>query len=68
MDLFGPGRLRPLTSRMTKPQGNGSIIPCLALRGVAAAIARSGSLRAKVLFREPESRSCDNVLMSKELQ
>ena len=53
---------------MTKPQGNGSIIPCLALRGVAAAIARSGSLRAKVLFREPESRSCDNVLMSKELQ
>lgn len=27
-----------------------SIIPCLALRGVASAIARSGSLRAKVLF------------------
>lgn len=28
-----------------------SIIPCLALRGVAPAIARSRSLRAKVLFR-----------------
>ncbi|KAH8978484.1 UPF0052-domain-containing protein [Lactarius hatsudake] len=27
-----------------------SIVPCLALRGVASAIARSGSLRAKVLF------------------
>ncbi|KAI9450508.1 UPF0052-domain-containing protein [Lactarius psammicola] len=27
-----------------------SIIPCLALRGVASAIARSGTLRAKVLF------------------
>ena len=27
-----------------------SIIPCLALRGVAPAIARSRSLRAKVLF------------------
>jgi hypothetical protein len=27
-----------------------SIIPCLALRGVASAIARSRALRAKVLF------------------
>jgi hypothetical protein len=29
-----------------------SIIPCLALQGIAAAIARSRSLRAKVLLRE----------------
>lgn len=30
----------------------GSIIPCLALRGVASAIARSRTLRVKVLFRK----------------
>jgi hypothetical protein len=35
-----------------EPGVNGSIIPCLALRGVASAIARSGTLRAKVLFCE----------------
>jgi len=32
------------------PGSRNSIIPCLALRGVAPAIARSRSLRAKVLF------------------
>ena len=30
----------------------GSIIPCLALRGVATGIARSSSLRAKILLCE----------------
>lgn len=33
-------------------QHSQSIIPCLALRGVAQAIARSRSIRAKVLLRE----------------
>jgi hypothetical protein len=36
----------------------GSIIPCLALRGVASAIANSHSLRAKVLFCKPTHSYC----------
>lgn len=32
--------------------GNDSIMPCLALKGVANGIARSRSLRAKVLLRK----------------
>ena len=38
---------------VTNFMGSFSIVPCLALRGVAGAIARSRSLRAKVLLCKP---------------
>jgi hypothetical protein len=44
-----------------------SIIPCLSLRGVAAAIARSRSIRAKVLLRMTSSHSMHPVKRSKFL-
>lgn len=40
-----------LAKYMNNPSNKYSIIPCLAIRGVATAIARSRSLRAKVLLR-----------------
>lgn len=48
---YGRGELRTaiLSCYLTSYD---SIIPCLALRGVAAGIARSSSLRAKILLRE----------------
>jgi hypothetical protein len=49
---------------MTWHGGLTSIIPCLALRGVASAIARSRSLRAKVLFCKPRRRATAAVSRS----
>lgn len=46
----GPSFLDLVTSVAPSSGSWNSIIPCLALRGVAPAIARSRSLRAKVLF------------------
>lgn len=54
-----PGFLRELATRDVLVYSCGSlwtsVMPCLELRGVASAIARSPNLRAKVLLRKPSS-------------
>jgi hypothetical protein len=54
--LSGLGSFSPV-SEARSLEAVASIIPCLALRGVASAIANSRTLRAKVLFCKP-TRCC----------
>lgn len=55
---YGPGKLKSLHAMENHDLIRSSIIPCLAIRGVASAIARSRSLRAKVLLRELFANQC----------